>query len=63
MALADIIAEQRPARPGTPDALADLRVTFGDRLVTGEDVRRAHSHVTTYIPSQLPDARINSRIK
>ena len=56
MALADIIAEQRPARPGTPDALADLRVTFGDRLVTGEDVRRAHSHVTTYIPSQLPDA-------
>ncbi|MER0238289.1 FAD-linked oxidase C-terminal domain-containing protein [Fulvimarina sp. MAC8] len=56
MALADILAEDRPQRPGTKAALAELSETFGEKLVTGEDVRRAHSHTTTYIPNQLPDA-------
>lgn len=56
MALADILAEDRPRRTGTKAALAELSETFGDQLATGEDVRRAHSHTTTYIPNQLPDA-------
>ncbi|EAU42869.1 probable D-lactate dehydrogenase [Fulvimarina pelagi HTCC2506] len=61
MALADILAEDRPKRPGTETALAELAETFGDRLVAGEDVRRAHSHTTTYIPNQLPDAVLFAR--
>ncbi|MDY8109673.1 FAD-linked oxidase C-terminal domain-containing protein [Fulvimarina sp. 2208YS6-2-32] len=56
MALAEILAEERPRRAGTAAALAELAETFGERLVTGEDVRRAHGHTTTYIPNQLPDA-------
>ncbi|MEN3791128.1 FAD-linked oxidase C-terminal domain-containing protein [Fulvimarina sp. MAC3] len=61
MALADILAEDRPRRPGTEAALAELSETFGDQLATGEDVRRAHSHTTTYIPNQLPDAVLFAR--
>ncbi|MBO0903078.1 FAD-binding oxidoreductase [Jiella sonneratiae] len=56
MALKDILAEKAPKRPGVAAAVVSLREAFGERLVTGEDVRRAHAHTTTYIPNQAPDA-------
>ncbi|WP_102958981.1 FAD-binding oxidoreductase [Mangrovicella endophytica] len=56
MALKDILSEARPAREGIARALPILKQRFGDRLVTGEDVRRAHAHSTSYIPNQMPDA-------
>jgi D-lactate dehydrogenase (cytochrome) len=43
---------------GTGLALAILKQRFGERLQTGEAMRRQHSHTTTYLPSQLPDAVI-----
>jgi len=33
-----------------------LAQRFGRRLSTGQAIREQHSHTTTYIPSQLPDA-------
>ena len=56
MTLADIRREISAPRPGTATAVAFLKQRFGDRLATGEDVRRAHGHTRTYIPNQLPDA-------
>ena len=56
MALADILAERPARREGIAGAVAVLKQRFGERLVTGEDVRRAHAHSTTYIPNQMPDA-------
>ena len=56
MSLRHILAEKPPLRAGIPAAVASLRESFGDRLVTGEDVRRAHAHTMTYIPTQAPDA-------
>ncbi|MEF2073707.1 FAD-binding oxidoreductase [Consotaella aegiceratis] len=55
MALADSL-EKPPRREGVAAAADVLKQRFGERLVTGEDVRRAHSHTTTYLASQLPDA-------
>ncbi len=50
-------------RARTARALEQLRERFGDRLQTGEAVRRQHSHTTTYLPAQLPDGviRVESR--
>ncbi|KQT86072.1 FAD-linked oxidase C-terminal domain-containing protein [Aurantimonas sp. Leaf443] len=56
MTLADIMTERRETRAGIPAALEALAPLFGERLVRGEDVRRAHAHSTTYIPNQMPDA-------
>ncbi|MCB8835887.1 FAD-binding oxidoreductase [Aurantimonas sp. VKM B-3413] len=56
MALKDILAERPVRRAGIETAVASLKDKFGDRVVTGEDVRRAHAHSTTYIPNQMPDA-------
>ncbi|SJZ48582.1 FAD-binding oxidoreductase [Consotaella salsifontis] len=56
MALAEILNERRERRPGIPAAIAELKSFFGERVVTGEDVRRAHAHSTTYLPAQLSDA-------
>ena len=38
------------------DAITQLRQWFGDQLTTSEVVRSHHSHTTTRIPQQLPDA-------
>ena len=47
--------------PGAADittALAILRQRFGERLQTGEAVRRQHAHTLTWLPNQPPDAVI-----
>ena len=54
MALADLVAIQRNEQ-GISAALGILKQRFGERFQTNADVRRVHSHTTTYIPSQLPD--------
>jgi D-lactate dehydrogenase (cytochrome) len=56
MALQDILAERPARREGIASAVSVLRQRLGERLVTGEDVRRAHAHSTTYLPNQMPDA-------
>jgi D-lactate dehydrogenase (cytochrome) len=46
---------------GTADlatALGILRQRFGDRLQTGEAVRRQHAHTLTWLPNEPPDAVI-----
>ena len=40
---------------GIAAALAILKQRFGERLLTGADIRRQHAHTTTYIPNQPPD--------
>ena len=39
-------------------AIDILKQRFGDRLSTAQAVRHHHSHTTTQIPSQAPDAVI-----
>ncbi len=39
-------------------ALGILRQRFGDRMQTGEAVRRQHAHTLTWLPNQPPDAVI-----
>jgi D-lactate dehydrogenase (cytochrome) len=39
-------------------AIAMLRPRFGDRLQTGEAIRRQHANTLTWIPNQPPDAVI-----
>ena len=56
MALADILAARPARRTGIDTAVSVLKQRFGERVITGEDVRRAHAHSTTYIPNQMPDA-------
>ena len=46
------------ATSGTATAIAILQQQFGDRLQTGEAVRRQHAHTLTWIPNQPPDAVI-----
>ncbi len=41
---------------GIARAIPVLKQHFGERLSTGESIREQHSHTTTYLPSQLPDA-------
>ncbi len=57
MALADLRAETRNDS-GIATAIGVLKQRFGERLQTGQSLREQHSHTTTYIPSQLPDAVI-----
>jgi D-lactate dehydrogenase (cytochrome) len=40
---------------GIAAALAILKQRFGERFLTGADIRRQHAHTTTYIPNQPPD--------
>ncbi|MAU98221.1 MAG: FAD-binding oxidoreductase [Fulvimarina sp.] len=61
MALKDILAETPARRSGIAAAVASLKDSFGDRVATGEDVRRAHAHTMTYIPNQAPDAVVFAR--
>ncbi|MDP3896915.1 MAG: FAD-linked oxidase C-terminal domain-containing protein [Mesorhizobium sp.] len=55
MALADLVTVERN-EAGIAAALGILKQRFGERFQTNADVRRVHSHTTTYIPAQLPDA-------
>lgn len=43
---------------GIAAVIGVLRQRFGDQVQTGEALRAQHSHTTTYIPGQLPDAVI-----
>jgi D-lactate dehydrogenase (cytochrome) len=54
MGLKDI-AESRRNAEGIAAALGTLRQRLGERFQTGDAVRAAHAHTTTYIPNQPPD--------
>ena len=41
---------------GIATAVDVLKQRFGEKLKTSQALREQHSHTTTYIPSQLPDA-------
>jgi D-lactate dehydrogenase (cytochrome) len=41
---------------GVPTAIAILRQRFGDRLQTGEAIRRQHANTLTWLENQPPDA-------
>jgi D-lactate dehydrogenase (cytochrome) len=57
MAVARPVAQVAdPDRIGT--AIAVLRQRFGERLQTGEALRRQHANTLTWIPNQPPDAVI-----
>ncbi len=45
-----------PARETIDTAIAVLRQRFGERLQTGEAIRRQHGHTLTWISNQPPDA-------
>jgi D-lactate dehydrogenase (cytochrome) len=55
MALKDLIPVARNGE-GIALAVAILKQRFGERLMTGADIRAQHAHTMTYIPAQLPDA-------
>jgi len=57
MALADLKSENRDS-DAIDVAISVLKQRFGEQLQTGQSLREQHSHTTTYIPSQLPDAVI-----
>ncbi len=57
MALADLQEIERN-ETGIQSAIGILKQRFGDRLHTNPNLLKQHSHTTTYIPSQLPDAVI-----
>ncbi len=44
------------AREHVETAIGVLRQRFGDRLQTGEAIRRQHGHTLTWVPNQPPDA-------
>jgi len=46
------------SRERTATAVAVLRQRFGERLQTGEAIRRQHANTITWIPNQPPDAVI-----
>jgi len=41
---------------GVATAIAILQQRFGDRVQTGEAIRRQHAHTLTWLPNQPPDA-------
>lgn len=43
------------------DAISVLKQKFGDRLSQSEAVRSHHSHTTSWLPQQLPDAVVFAR--
>lgn len=55
MVLSDASAGPRNEE-GIAAAIGVLKQRFGERLNTGRAMREQHSHTTTYIPEQLPDA-------
>lgn len=57
MALKDLETLPRN-ETGIATAIDVLKQRFGEQLKTSQALREQHSHTTTYIPSQLPDAVI-----
>ena len=55
MALADLQSIDRN-EDGISTVVGILKQRFGEQLQTNKSLREQHSHTTTYIPSQLPDA-------
>lgn len=55
MALEDLEVFERN-EDGIATVLDILRQRFGEQVKTSHALREQHSHTTTYIPSQLPDA-------
>jgi D-lactate dehydrogenase (cytochrome) len=51
-------ASTENTRGNVATAIAILRQRFGDRLQTGEAIRRQHANTITWIPNQPPDAVI-----
>ncbi len=45
-----------PVQENVRTAISVLQQRFGDRLQTGEAIRRQHGHTLTWIPNQPPDA-------
>ena len=56
--MSKLASAQDFSKQGVADAIAVLKQQFGDRLSESEAVRSHHSHTTTRIPQQLPDAVI-----
>jgi D-lactate dehydrogenase (cytochrome) len=46
------------ARSGTATAIAILKQRFGERVQTGEAMRRQHANTVTWLPNEPPDAVI-----
>ena len=51
-----LVAPDAAARARAATAVAVLRQRFGERLQTGDAVRRQHAHTLTWIENQPPDA-------
>jgi D-lactate dehydrogenase (cytochrome) len=56
LAVSQEIPMSGSATSGIALALAVLKQRLGDRLQTGEAIRRQHGHTLTWIPNQPPDA-------
>jgi D-lactate dehydrogenase (cytochrome) len=50
------LAPIRPTPAGYATVIAILTQRFGERVQTGEAIRRQHAHTLTWIPNQPPDA-------
>jgi D-lactate dehydrogenase (cytochrome) len=53
-----VVADPSKVGGDTATAIAVLRQRFGERLQTGEAIRRQHANTITWIPNQPPDAVI-----
>jgi D-lactate dehydrogenase (cytochrome) len=51
-------ASKGSARGNVATAIGVLRQRFGDRLQTGDEIRRQHANTITWIPNEPPDAVI-----
>ena len=56
MAASDNNVDRPGATEARQTAISILRQRFGDRLQTGEAIRRQHAHTLTWLPNQPPDA-------
>jgi D-lactate dehydrogenase (cytochrome) len=58
MAVSDGTAKREFSSEACQTAISILRQRFGDRLQTGEAIRRQHAHTLTWLPNEPPDAVI-----
>jgi D-lactate dehydrogenase (cytochrome) len=58
MAVSDGIAKREFSSEACQTAISVLRQRFGERLQTGEAIRRQHAHTLTWLPNEPPDAVI-----
>jgi D-lactate dehydrogenase (cytochrome) len=56
--MATLVSAREREKGEIKAAIAMLRQRFGDRLQTGEAIRRQHANTLTWIPNQPPDAVI-----